>query len=157
MSSASRIQSTRRRVIAGAGMVAGTLALGSFPARAAQEQLQAAIDALAAGAPIRQGRVKLELPALAENGLSVPLTVSVDSPMTEADHVHSIHILSEKNPVAGIVSFQLGPRAGRARISTSVRLADTQRVIAVARMGDGALWSGSAEIIVTISACIDGG
>jgi sulfur-oxidizing protein SoxY len=157
MFSGSGIQPTRRQAIAGAGMTAATLALGPVPARAASEQLQAAIDTLAAGTTIREGRVKLELPALAENGLSVPLTVSVDSPMTDADYVQSIHVLSEKNPVAGIVAFTLGPRAGRARVSTSVRLADSQRVIAVARMADGSLWSGSAEIIVMISACIDGG
>ena len=89
--------------------------------------------------------------------LSVPLTVSVDSPMTADDHVKAIHILSEKNPVAEVVKFNLSPRMGRAKVSTSIRMADTQRVLAVAEMSDGSFWSDEAHVIVTLSACIDGG
>jgi sulfur-oxidizing protein SoxY len=148
----------RRQVIAG-GLAAGFLpaAFAAAPARAASERLDTAIREITGGAAVTEGRVKLTLPGLAENGFSVTLTVAVDSPMTADDHVQSIHILSEKNPVADIVAFKLGPRAGRVRVSTSIRLADSQQVLALARMSDGSFWSGHAAIIVTISACIDGG
>jgi sulfur-oxidizing protein SoxY len=148
----------RRQVIAGAIAVAvSPLVLDGSEALAAAGQLDTAIATLTGGAPVTEGRVKLTMPALAENGFSVTLTVAVDSPMTAADHVASIHVLSEKNPVADVVAFKLGPRAGRARVSTSVRLADSQRIVALAQMSDGSFWTGSAAVIVTISACIDGG
>jgi len=123
----------------------------------AGDQLSDALEKVTGGAGITEGRVKLEIPSLAENGFSVPLTVSVDSPMTAEDYVKTIHILSEKNPVAHIAQFNLSPRAGEAKVSTSVRMADSQRVVAVAEMSDGSYWSGAADIIVTLSACIDGG
>jgi sulfur-oxidizing protein SoxY len=99
--------------------------------------------------------VKLELPVLADNGNSVPLKVTVESPMTEADHVRAIHLLSDRNPERNMARFQLGPRSGRAEIVTRVRLAGSQRVIALAELSDGSYWMDAAEIIVTLSACID--
>ena len=83
------------------------------------------------------------------------LTVSVDSPMTEADHVASIHLFDQKNPQPYIAVFHLGPRAGAARVSTRIRLADSQRVIAIARLSDGSFWSDSADVIVTLAACTE--
>lgn len=147
---------TRRR-LAG-GLVAVSLApLASGSRAKADDQLSAALESVTGGAAVTEGRVKLEIPSLAENGFSVPLTVSVESPMTAEDHVRAIHILSEKNPVAHVVRFNLTPRSGRAKVSTSIRMADTQRVMAVAEMSDGSFYSGTADIIVTLSACIDGG
>ncbi len=147
---------TRRQVTGGlAGIVLVPLAAGSRAA--AGDQLSEALEKVTGGASVTEGRVRLEIPSLAENGFSVPLTVSVESPMTEEDHVKTIQILSEKNPVAEVVRFNLSPRAGRAKVSTSIRMADTQRVMAVAEMSDGSYWSGAADIIVTLSACIDGG
>jgi sulfur-oxidizing protein SoxY len=149
----------RRGLIAGAAGVALAPMLGAGAglanAPAPGNGLAAAIQSITGGAPVTPGRVKLDLPALAENGYSVPLTVSVESPMTAADHVAAIHILSEKNPVAAVVKFTLGPRAGRARVSTNMRLADTQTVLAIARMSDGSFWSGKADVVVTLSACIE--
>ena len=112
-------------------------------------------EALGARAPLKQGRVRIELPELAENGNSVPLKISVESPMTAADHVKMIYVFSERNPVSNVVRFHLGPRSGEARIQTSIRLAATQRITAVAQMNDGALWSGGADVIVTQAACLD--
>lgn len=109
------------------------------------------------GAAIAHGRVTLGIPQIAENGLAVFTTISVDSPMTAQDHVKSIHLFSEKNPIAHIASFRLGPRAGRAKISTNIRLADSQRVTAVAEMSDGSYWADERNVIVSIAACIDGG
>ena len=87
--------------------------------------------------------MKIELPELAENGNSVPLKLTVESPMTAADHVKAIYVFSEKNPVSNVVRFHLGPRSGVARVQTSIRLAATQRITAIARMSDGSLWSGA--------------
>lgn len=118
-------------------------------------ELAAAIGQLTGGVPPRAGRVKLELPPLVENGNVVPLTVSVDSPMTPGDHVRAIHLFAEKNPQPYVATFHLGPRAGRARVATRIRLADSQQVVAVAELSDGSFWSASAASVVTISACID--
>jgi len=106
---------------------------------------------------VRPGRVKLTLPPLIDNGNSVPLSVTVQSPMTEADHVKAIHVLTEKNPLPDVVSVRLSPRAGRATFSTRVRLADTQTVTAIAQMSDGSFWSDGAEVVVTLSACLEEG
>jgi len=103
------------------------------------------------------GRVALKIPELAENGNAVGMMVEVQSPMTAADHVKTIHILSEKNPLVDVVRFHLGPRAGRARVATNIRLATTQRVVALAEMSDGSLWQGDASVIVTLAACVDAG
>src|SRR5207237_1710307 len=114
------------------------------PGRATPEALQGAIAEIIGEAPLRRGRVTLELPPLVENGNAVPLTVTVDSPMTEADHVRAIHIFNEKNPQPYVLTARLGPRAGRASLSTRIKLADAQRVVAVAAMSDGTLWRASA-------------
>jgi sulfur-oxidizing protein SoxY len=117
----------------------------------------AARDALANGREIKAGRVSLDLPRLAESGNSVPLKVSVDSPMTAADYVKTIHLFSEQNPIATMGRLHLSPRAGRAEIATSVRLAMTQNVHAIAEMSDGSLWFARAESVVLLAACVDGG
>ncbi len=104
---------------------------------------------------INQGKVKLGLPPLVENGHLVPLNVSVESPMSEADHVKAIHVFTERNPLPEMVSFRLGPRAGRAQVATRVRLADTQNVVAIAELSDGSFWSDSAYLIVTLAACLE--
>ena len=107
------------------------------------------------GAPVRKGKVKLELPQLADNGNSVAIRITVDSPMTPTEYVKSIHLYSERNPVRNMANFYLGPRAGRAEINSRVRLAGSQRVTAVAQLSDGTFWSDSAPIVVTLSACLD--
>lgn len=104
---------------------------------------------------MKNGRVKLELPVLADNGNSVSMKVSVESPMTEADHVRAIHLISERNPETRMASFHLGPRAGSAQIASRVRLAGSQRVVALAEMSDGSFWMDSANVVVTLSACMD--
>jgi sulfur-oxidizing protein SoxY len=101
--------------------------------------------------------VTLDLPPLVDNGNTVPMSVAVDSPMTPADHVKSIHVFTEKNPQPNVVGVFLGPRAGRARFSTRIRIADSQTVLAIARMSDGSFWSGSVDVVVTLSACLEEG
>jgi sulfur-oxidizing protein SoxY len=119
--------------------------------------LQEALRKVTGGAPVRPGRVKLDLPPLVENGNSVPLTVRVESPMTAADHVRAIHVFTEKNPQPNVISAYLGPRAGRAAVTTRARIADTGTVIAVAQMSDGSFWSDSVAVVVTLSACLEDG
>jgi len=119
--------------------------------------MQEALRRVVGDAPMRRGRVKLELPPLIDNGNSVPLSVAVESPMTPSDHVKAIHVFTEKNPLPDVVSAYLGPRAGRARMSIRVRLADTQTVLAIAQLSDGSFWSDSAEVVVTLSACLEEG
>lgn len=117
--------------------------------------MQEAIRKVTGGAPVNPGKVTLELPPLSENGHLVPLAVRVQSPMTQADHVRAIHVFTEKNPLPNVVSFRLGPRAGRAAVSTRVRLADTQSVTAIAELSDGSFWSVSAHVVVTLAACLE--
>jgi sulfur-oxidizing protein SoxY len=117
--------------------------------------LTAAMREVTGGAVVRSGKVKLDVPPLVENGNTVPLTVSVDSPMTGTDHVKSIHVFNEKNPQPNVGNFHLGVRSGRARVSTRIRLADSQRIVAVARLSDGSFWSASADVVVTLAACTD--
>ena len=119
------------------------------------EALQAAIKEIVGTAKLNEGRVVIDLPPLVENGNTVPLTISVESPMTEADHVKAIHVLNEKNPQPHVFSAWLGPRAGRAAVSTRIKLADTQKIVAIAETSDGAFWTASADVIVTIAACIE--
>ena len=151
---------TNRRcfLIRSAGFAAGVGLLSAVPLRAIRttpQAMQEAIRKIVGEASLRQGRVRLDVPPLVENGNTVPLTVSVDSPMTEADHVQAIHIVNEKNPQPYIISATLGPRAGRASVSTRIKLADSQQVVALAEMSDGSFWSESADIIVTIAACVE--
>ena len=141
----------RRDFLAGA---AGALALPGA-AFAQADLVDPLARALANGAPLRKGKVTLVLPQLADNGNSVPIRITVDSPMTAADHVKSIHLYSERNPVSNMANFYLGPRAGKAEINSRVRLAGSQRVTAVAKLSDGTFWYDSAPIVVTLSACLD--
>lgn len=124
-------------------------------AKASPVDMQEAIRKVTRGAPIHRGKVTLELPPLSENGHVVPLAVTVASPMTQAEHVRAIHIFTEKNPQPNVASFRLGPRAGRAAVSTRVRLADTQSVIAIAELSDGSFWSAAAHVVVTLAACLE--
>jgi sulfur-oxidizing protein SoxY len=104
---------------------------------------------------INVGKVRLDIPPLVENGNTVPCAVTVESPMTAADHVRAIHVFAERNPQPYVISAVLGPRAGRASIATRMRLRDTQTVLAVAEMSDGTFWSDRANVIVTVGACLE--
>ena len=145
----------RRRFIS---VLAGMAVAPLLPARAARAQsdpLLPLIQKITGDAPVRAGRVAIDTPRLADNGHSVPLKVSVESPMTANDHVRSVTLLSERNPRPVMASFHLGAHAGRAEVVTRVRLNGTQRVLALAQLSDGSYWSGSAEVEVTESACLD--
>jgi sulfur-oxidizing protein SoxY len=147
-----------RRSVVGGGLAFCLVPALARPAQATPTEMADAIRELTAGAAVKPGRVKLVLPELAENGNIVSLAVTVDSPMSEADRVKSVHIFSEMNPVTTLVRLHVSPRAGpKPTLLTNIRLADSQRVTAIAAMSDGSFWSGEASVVVTIAACIDGG
>ena len=146
---------TRREFLGLAGSVTVFPIVTLRPVEATPTMLNAAIRNVVGEAAIRTGKVKLDIPPLVENGNTVPMTVSVASPMTPDDYVKSIHVFNEKNPQPNIGNFHLGPRAGRAQISTRIRLADSQKIVAIARLSDGSFWSTSVEVIVTLAACTE--
>lgn len=149
---------TRRAFLLGSATLTlgnGLLALTLRPAGATPASMRAAIRQVVGEAAVRKGRLKLDLPPLIENGNTVPLTITGESPMTAEDHIKAIHIFTEKNPQPNVVSIFLGPRAGRAIISTRIRLADSQKVVGIAQMSDGSFWSEEVEIIVTLAACLE--
>jgi len=143
---------SRRAFMAGVAVVS-ILPLAS--ARATPETMAAAIKQVTGDAAVRPGRVTLDIPPLVENGNTVPLTVTVESPMTEADFVKAIHVFNEKNPQPHVFNAYLGPRNGKAVVGTRIKLADAQKVVAIAETSKGEFFSASADVIVTIAACIE--
>ena len=143
-----------RRELLQLSLAAGGLLLVR-PARATSFEMQSAIADYASGATVKKGRVTFDIPPLVENGNGVPITVSVDSPMTAAEHVTGIAVFNERNPQRDVVRFTLGPRAGRAVVSTRIRLATSQQLVAVARLSDGTFWSQGVDVLVTLAACLE--
>jgi sulfur-oxidizing protein SoxY len=146
---------TRRGVLFAASSVAIGAALPQRASASTPGQLEAAIRNVLGDVKIQKGKVTLDLPPLVENGNTVPMAVTVDSPMTKDSFVKAIHVFNEKNPQANVISVKLGPRAGKADVSTRIRLADTQRITAIAEMSDGTYWSDTQEVIVTLAACLE--
>jgi len=142
----------RRRKLLAAGVAVAV----TGPVLATPQEMAAAISAFTGGVAPKVGKVTLEVASLVDNGNAVPVTVRVDSPMTSIDHVTAIAIFNERNPQADVATFSLGARAGRAQVSTRIRMATSQKLVAVARTSDGGCWSGSADVIVTLAACIEG-
>jgi sulfur-oxidizing protein SoxY len=154
------LQASRRRFLIITAALAGAAGIGlplaTGPASATPASMRAAIRKVVGEASVTKGRLHIDLPPLIENGNAVSLTVAVESPMTVEDHVKAIHVFTEKNPQPNVISVQLGPRAGRATFSSRIRLADSQKVIAIAQMSDGSFWSDEIEVIVTLAACLEG-
>jgi sulfur-oxidizing protein SoxY len=150
--------STRRQFL---GLAGGAAVLGAVPivtlrpAEATPAMLASAIHNVTNGAAVKTGKVKLDVPPLVENGNTVPMTVSVASPMAPEDFVKSIHVFNEKNPQPNIGNFHFGPNSGRAQVSTRIRLADSQKVVAIAQLSDGSFWSASVDVVVTLAACTE--
>src|SRR5437763_6642032 len=149
----------RRSFLIRSGQWAAGAAIGSLlpalPGRASPHAMQELIRSIIGDATLQPGKVRLDVPPLVENGNTVPLTVSVDSPMTEADHVKAIHIVNEKNPQPHVISVTLGRQPGKAQLATRIKLADSQRITAIAEFNDGSFWSGSADVVVTLAACVE--
>jgi sulfur-oxidizing protein SoxY len=148
---------SRRDFLIATGSLAGGIGIACAPGEvhATPAAMQEAIRKVVRDAPLRSGKVKLDVPLLIDNGNAVALAVTVESPMTPADYVKAIHVFTEKNPQPNVISVHLGPRAGRASVATRFRLADSQTVVAVAELSDGTYWSGSMEVVVTLAACLE--
>jgi sulfur-oxidizing protein SoxY len=148
------------------GFLARIVALSTSPLALLPTQRAQAQDALDAIVPairdtvkdaaVKPGKIKLQIPRLADNGNSVAVKLTVESPMTQSDFVRGIYLFSEKNPRPVIARFHFVPESGRAEVTTRIRLAGTQRVVAIAELSDGSFWSDVAEVAVTLSACLDG-
>ena len=148
---------TRREWLAAGGAGVAVVLLQPWAAQAeVSPALQAAIDRFAGGAPVQTGRVTLAVDAVVENGNTVPVSVSVQSPMTREQHVRSIAIFTELNPQPEVAVFHLGPASGRAQVSTRMRMAKSQNVIAMAKMNDGSFWQHRVAVSVALAACLEG-
>ena len=142
----------RRQTLAlGAGAMSVAV-LGPLPGLAKNDS-EEAIKRFTGGKTPVQGKIKLDLPEIAENGNTVPMTVTVESPMTEQSHVTDVLIVADENPRSGVVTFHFSPASGVAEANTRIRLAATQDVIAVAKMNDGSFFMASKQVKVTIGGC----
>jgi sulfur-oxidizing protein SoxY len=142
----------RRQTLAlGAGSIS-LVAFGTLPALA-KNDADEAIKKFTGGKTPVQGKVKLDLPEIAENGNTVPMTVTVESPMTEQSHVTEVLVVADENPRSGVVTFHFSPTSGVAEANTRIRLAATQDVIAVAKMNDGSVFMTTKQVKVTIGGC----
>ena len=145
----------RRRLLQAGVVVAAQVLVRPATAQDASA-MAAAVAQFAGGREVRRGRVKLEIAPLVDNGNVVPMRVVVDSPMSAADHVAEIAVFNEKNPQRDVARFTLGPRSGKADVSTRIRLATSQKLTALARMNDGSVWSDTVDVVVVLAACIEG-
>jgi sulfur-oxidizing protein SoxY len=143
---------SRRQALSLGACAAGLAMLGTWPARATNDA-EDAIRKFTGGKAPTQGRVKLDLPEIAENGNTVPMTVMVESPMTEQSHVTDVLILADGNPRSGVATFHFTPASGVAEANTRIRLAATQNVTAIAKMSDGSFFAASKQVKVTIGGC----
>lgn len=152
-------RNSRRRFLGAAGGAAVAAVLPSTATaqmtRMPLNNMPQVVARVVGNAKVNRGKVKINLPPLVENGHLVPLTVTVESPMTETDYVKAIHVFTDKNPLPEVISFYLGPKAGRATFSTRVRLADSENALAIAQMSDGSFWSDSVYVVVTTAACLE--
>jgi sulfur-oxidizing protein SoxY len=123
------------------------------PARATPEAMAAAIRGFTGGAPLREGKVQLEVATLVDNGNTVPVTISVAG--VPPGEVAAIALFNERNPQSEVVRFDFGPRAAARTVSTRIRLATSQQLVAVARLADGSCWAHRVEVVVTLAACIE--
>jgi sulfur-oxidizing protein SoxY len=145
---------TRRALITSAAAGAALVLLPVPLARAATDaEVAAALEAVLAGRSPLEAGLEIEVPALAENGGQVPVTIRADSPMTAADHVTAIHLIATQNPTPGIGTFRLSPRLARADVFTRIRLAEGQRLWVLAELSNGTVLSAAAEVAVTTGGC----
>lgn len=146
-------QHTRRHVMTMGAALALAAWLKPNMVLADEAAVAAEIKKLYGDKPMASGKIKLDVPEIAENGLVVPINVEIESPMTEADYVKAVHVFAEGNPLPGVVSYQFTPACGKASAATRMRLAQTQDIICVAEMSNGALHTAKANIKVTIGGC----
>jgi sulfur-oxidizing protein SoxY len=139
---------SRREVISAGAIAAFAAVLAPRMSFASTKDVETAINKLYKGKAMQKGKITLDLPQIAENGLVVPVNVSVDSKMTDKDYVKAVHVFADGNPLPGVVSYKFTPASGQAAASIRMRLAKTQNVICIAEMSDGTLYSTKSEVKV---------
>ncbi len=144
---------TRRQAMLLGGAAALAAVLAPQMAIADVKAVEAEIKKLYGEKKAESGKIKLDVPQIAENGLVVPVEVSVESPMSDADYVKAVHVFADGNPQAQVVSYMFSPSCGKAQAATRMRLAQTQNIVCIAEMSDGKLFTASAEVKVTIGGC----
>jgi sulfur-oxidizing protein SoxY len=149
----SPIAASRRDAIRWSAAAAAAVAIGPNLAKADPAAVEAEIKKLYADKKAGTGRVKIDVPQIAENGLVVPINIEVESPMTDKDFVKTVHVYADGNPLPGVVSFTFTPACGKAAASARMRLAQTQNIVALAEMSDGSLFTAKTEVKVTIGGC----
>lgn len=144
----------RRAFLSTAAAFAAILVLPKpFAAAATDAEVADALAAILDGREAQEGGIVLDVPSVAENGAQVPITVSVDSPMSAEDHVRAIHIVATRNPTPGVGSFRLSPRVARAEVTTRIRLAEEQEILVLAELSDGRVLKAAAQIAVSVGGC----
>lgn len=143
-----------RRTMLRLGTASMSMLLIPRVAAATEDEMNEAISGIFGDRVITEGRVNVDLPPIAENGYSVPIDISVDSPMTEEDYVRQIVVFSPRNPLPVLAEYHLTPMSGRANVSARIRLGGTQSIRVIAEMNDGTLWSGAKQTLVTLAACV---
>ena len=146
------VEITRRNALmfGVAGMASVSFGLSAFAKEMTTEE---SIAAFAGDAKIAEDKISIDAPEIAENGNSVPIEISVESAMEGDDMVEEILVLASGNPNPGVATFKFSALSGEARASTRIRLAQTQEVVAVARMKDGSIHRAKREVKVTIGGC----
>ncbi len=144
---------TRRETLAMAAIAGLAALLAPRMSFADEKTVAAEIKKLYGDKAFESGKIKLDVPEIAENGLVVPVNVEIESPMTEADYVKSVHVFAEGNPLPGVVSYKFTPACGKASASTRMRLAETQNIVCIAEMSTGKLHMAKANVKVTIGGC----
>ena len=144
---------TRRQALAAGALAALAAALAPRMLLADEAAVAAELKKLYADKTFASGKLKLDVPEIAENGLVVPINIEVESPMSAADYVKAVHVFADGNPLPGVISYRFSPDCGRAAASTRMRLAQTQNIVGVAEMSTGALYMAKAQVKVTIGGC----
>ena len=147
------VTSSRREFLKTGSLAMLAAVLAPHMVLAEEADVKAALDKLYSGKAMAAGQIKLDLPQIAENGLVVPVTIDVESPMTEQDYVKAVHVFADGNPLPGIVSYRFTPACGKASASTRMRLAQTQNIICIAEMSNGNLHMAKSVVKVTIGGC----
>lgn len=147
------VETTRRETLALAAIAGLAAFLAPKMLLADEAAVAAEIKKLYGDKKLESGKIKLDVPEIAENGLVVPINVEVESPMTEQDYVKAVHVFADGNPLPGVVSYKFTPACGKASASTRMRLAQTQNIVCIAEMSNGNLHMAKANIKVTIGGC----
>ena len=147
------VEKTRRETLVMAGIAGLAAFLAPRMSVADEPTVAAEIKKLYGDKKFESGKVKLDVPEIAENGLVVPINVDIESPMTDSDYVKAVHVFADGNPLPGVVSYRFTPACGKASASTRMRLSQTQNIVCIAEMSNGTLYSAKSSVKVTIGGC----